>query len=109
MAGAGLTTASSLQCPHGGTVSIVSTNTQAQAGAPLVTQSDTFLVGGCPFVIGVVPSPCVKVIWIVPEMRVKIKGAAGLDASSVGLCIGASGAPQGPVVVQSTQTKVTGQ
>jgi hypothetical protein len=111
MAGPSLTAAATLQCPHGGTVVIVPASPRAMAGgAPLVSSADTFTVAGCAFTLpGPVPSPCVRVQWTMPEMQVKVGGAAGLDAGSVGLCLAATGAPQGPVVVQATQPRVQGR
>jgi hypothetical protein len=111
MPGLCLTTASVLMCPHGGTVTITSANARAKAGgAPMATAADTFVVAGCPFTLpGPTPSPCVLVQWIVPAARLKVSGPPALDASSVGLCIAATGAPQGAVVVQSTQSSVSDQ
>ena len=111
MPGLCLTTASALMCPHGGTATIVSANLRAKAGgAQIVTASDTCVIAGCPFVLpGPVPSPCVQVQWILPAMRLKAGGAQALDQGSVGLCIAATGAPQGPVVVQSTQPRAQDQ
>jgi hypothetical protein len=111
MAGAALTTASVLMCPHGGSVSIVSANTRAKAaGAPIATASDTFMIAGCSFTLpGPTPSPCMQVQWIVPAMRLKAGGAQALDAGSTGLCIAATGAPQGAVIVQNTQSQVKDQ
>lgn len=110
MAGPSLTAGSTLMCPHGGQVTIIPANPRSSAGgAPIATTADTFIIAGCAFTLpGPVPSPCVQVQWIVPELRVKAGGAQALDAASVGLCIAATGAPQGPVAVQSTQAKVTG-
>jgi hypothetical protein len=110
MAGPSLTTASTLTCPHGGQVTIVPASPRAVAGgAPLATTADTFIIAGCAFTLpGPVPSPCVQVQWIVPGLRVKAGGGRALDAGSVGLCIGATGAPQGPVIIQATQSTVTG-
>jgi len=110
MPGASLTVDARLVCPHRGTVAIVSSNTRASAGARLVTTDDAFTVGGCQFTLpGPTPSPCVSVRWIVPAGRVRVGGAPGLDTSSIGLCLSAAGAPQGRVVVSSTQPSVTGQ
>ena|SRR2546426_915411 len=111
MPGACLTMTSVLKCPHGGTVTITTANVRAKAGgAPIATAADTFIVAGCPFTLpGPTPSPCVRVQWIVPATRLNVGGPPALDASSVGLCIAASGAPQGPVVVQSTQSRVSDQ
>jgi hypothetical protein len=38
-------------------------------------------------------------------MKVKHGGAPALDAGSVGLCLAATGAPQGPVSIQPAQTQ----
>jgi len=111
MAGNTLTTLSSLQCPHGGTVSIVSSNTQVQAdGGPIATMTDTFTIAGCPFQIPAtppIPSPCMTVQWMVADTRVQINGLASLSQSSVGLCLSAAQVPQGPVVIASAQAKVS--
>jgi hypothetical protein len=109
MAGPSLTAASTLLCPHGGVVSIIPADPRATAGgAPIATIADTFIIAGCVFVLGIVPSPCVQVQWIVPGLRVKAGGGQALDAGSVGLCLAATGVPQGPVSVLATQPRVTG-
>jgi hypothetical protein len=110
MAGPSLTAASTLLCPHGGTVTIVPANARAMvAGAPLATAADQFIVAGCAFTLpGPVPSPCVQVQWIMPGTRVLAGGMPALDASSVGMCLAATGAPQGPVSVAATQPRVQG-
>lgn len=105
-----LTTASSLACPHGGTVMITAANQRAKAvGAPVATANATFTVVGCPFQLPPpTPSPCVSVQWLVTDNRVKAD-ASTLSQASVGLCLNAAQTPQGPVVIQSTQTKVSSQ
>jgi len=101
-----LTTQSQMQCPHGGTVSAVSTN-RVTAGATVLTVSDTFTIAGCPFQIpapsGTIPSPCVRVQWTVADLSVKASGAPTLSESSVGLCFSAQQVPQGTVIVVNTQ------
>ncbi|KAF0813717.1 hypothetical protein IGB42_02070 [Andreprevotia sp. IGB-42] len=108
-----LTTASSLQCPHGGTVSIVSANVKTKAGAALALATDTFTIAGCPFQIpvgtGTVPSPCVSVRWVVTNMRTKVDGTPTLSKTSSGVCLAATQAPQGPVSIVQTQPKASGQ
>jgi hypothetical protein len=110
--GALLTTASSLQCPHGGTVSIVSTNMRVQAGAALALSTDTFTVAACPFQIpvgaGTVPHPCVRVQWTKLNVKTVVDGTPTLADDSVGLCLAADQAPQGPVSVVQTQTRAVG-
>jgi hypothetical protein len=110
MAGPSLTAGSTLMCPHGGQVTIIPANTRSIAGGTsIATTADIFIIAGCAFTLpGPVPSPCVQIQWIMPGLRVKAGGAQALDAGSVGLCIGATGAPQGPVSIQSTQANVTG-
>ena len=76
-----------LLCPHGGPVTIVPANVRAMAGgAPIATAADTFIVAGCLFTLpGPMPSPCVRVQWIVPGLRVKVGGQA-LDAGERRRC-----------------------
>jgi len=111
MAGNSLTINSTLQCPHGGTVQIITTNTTTKADNGFVaTPSDTFIISGCPFQIPAVvpiPSPCLTVQWLVPDTRVKVNGNPTLSQSSVGLCLSAAQLPQGPVTVANTQQKMS--
>ena len=98
-----------MMCPHGGTVQAVTTNTRTQVGGAFaVLQSDTFLVAGCAFNIAGVPSPCLTVEWIVPATQSQVEGAFTLTEASVGLCLGPTSAPQGPVIIASTQPQVEG-
>lgn len=107
MAGKALTVSSTLQCPHGGQVMISSGNAGIEAaGASLATASDQFTISGCPFQLpGPTPSPCVSVMWTLPDTRVRVNRAPTLSESSVGLCLSAAGAPQGTVLVVNTQQK----
>ena len=113
MAGNSLTTASTLQCPHGGQVQIVSSNTKVSADqSPMATAADTFIVSGCPFQLPTVPpipSPCMTVQWIAPDMKVTINGTPSLSQSSGGMCFSATQLPQGPPSAVSTQAKVQSQ
>ena len=63
-------------CPHGGQVSIVSSNTRVVAGGtPIATLADQFLIAGCAFTIPPgKPQPCVRVQWMTPATRVLING-----------------------------------
>jgi hypothetical protein len=97
-------------CSHGGTVQIVSSNTQAMAGGvPAALATDLFIIAGCPFIIGIVPSPCLTVQWIVPDMRTTVNGTPTLSQSSVGLCLSPAMAPQGPVIILNAQPQVQTQ
>lgn len=104
-----LTTASSMMCPHGGTVTATASQQKAQAGAAILMQSDTCTIAGCPFMMGTVASPCVTVRWVSPATRNTLGGTPALTKDSVGLCLAATQAPQGPVQVTNTQPKASGQ
>ena len=60
-------------CPHGGQVSVVSTNSRVLAGGqPVATLNDTYLIAGCAFTVGTKPQPCVKIQWLTPATRVRV-------------------------------------
>lgn len=107
---AGLLNVSSvMMCPHGGTVQAVSSNARVKAAGDFVLrQSDTFTIAGCPFVIGTVPHPCVRVQWVQPAARSKAVSDFTLTAQSVGLCLAADQAPQGTVMITATQPRAVG-
>jgi hypothetical protein len=101
MAAPTLTTTSVLQCPHGGTVEVVSTNTRAKAGgAFMATSTDVFTITGCTGPV------CVTAQWTIPNMLVRVNGVPSLSALSLGTCFNAAGAPTGPVVVVTAEAKV---
>jgi hypothetical protein len=92
-------------CPHGGQVTTISSDTRVLAGgAPVALVTDQFMVAGCAFVVGSVPQPCVMVQWSAPTVETLINGQPAVTALSVGLCIAANGAPNGPAIVGCTQT-----
>ena len=95
-------------CPHGGQVSVNSTNTRVKADGQFVTtRGDTFLISGCSFTTPAgSPLPCVQVQWLVPATRVKVAGQFVILQSSSGLCQSAAQTPQGPPNIISTQTRV---
>ena len=104
-----LNTTSTLLCPHGGSVQIISANVQTQVGgAYAALSSDTFVIAGCPFVIGTVPSPCIQVNWVEPAARSQVGGNFTLTEESVGMCVAATGAVQGTVLVVAAQPQVSG-
>jgi hypothetical protein len=109
MPGKALTTGSTLMCPHGGTVTIVSANPRASIdGMTMVTRSDTFTIAGCAFQLpGPAPSPCLSVEWVASDTQVKIQGAETLSTGSTGLCKAGTGAPQGTVIIANTQPKLS--
>jgi hypothetical protein len=103
-----LTASSTMMCPHGGTVIAVPAQTQAVADSPILTMSATCSIAGCAFVIGVVPSPCLTVQWVEGATSVQAGGDYALNESSVGLCLAATQAPQGAVLIVATQPTVEG-
>jgi hypothetical protein len=114
MAGNTLSVTSSLQCPHGGSVQIISANVRVKVdSACAALATDQFVVSGCPFQIpigtGTKPSPCVTVKWLVTDLRVKVNSTPTLSRSSVGICQSAEQIPQGPVSIVNTQVKAQTQ
>lgn len=75
----------------------------------MATSADTFIVAGCTFQVSGVASPCLSVKWIVTDTRVKVGGTLTLSTASKGLCLNVGQAPQGPVNIVNTQTKVKSQ
>lgn len=100
-----LTTASTIQCPHGGSLTLVTTNTRVSAGARVLTVDDTHLVSGCTHQPGGTQSPCVRVTWSAGANAVSIGGSAALTRASVGSCVNAVGVSQGVAFVANTQRK----
>jgi hypothetical protein len=98
-------------CPHGGSISTVSSNAQVRvSGQPVATFNDTYLIAGCAFTVpGPKPQPCVKVQWLVPAARVRVNGQPVILQTSTGLCQSAEQIPQGPPNIVATQTRVRGQ
>ncbi len=91
-------------CPHGGEVTTISSNTQVLvSGMPVALVSDQFIVTGCVFSVGPQPQPCVTVQWMAPTVETLVNGQPAITAGSVGLCMAANGAPNGPAIVASTQ------
>jgi len=103
-----LTAASTMMCPHGGTVMAVPGQTQVIAGAPELCISDMCTIAGCAFNISGVPSPCVTVQWVQAATRVQAGGDFVLNEASVGLCLAATQAPQGMVLIAATQPAAAG-
>jgi hypothetical protein len=108
-----LTTASTVQCPHAGSVQLSTSNTVAKAdGAPLLLVTDIHTVSGCPFQVpigtGTKPQPCVTVMWQVGATQTKVNSTPVLLRTSVGLCFSAEQIPQGPPVVVNVQQKALG-
>jgi hypothetical protein len=97
-------------CPHGGSLSIISSNVRVTAGGQaLATIGDQFMIAGCAFTIPPgKPQPCLKVQWLMPAVRVTIGGQAAILQTSSGLCLTAEQIPQGPPTITVAQTRVLG-
>jgi len=103
-----LTAASTMMCPHGGTVIASPGQTQTVGDAPVLRASDTFTIAGCTFQIAGAPNPCVSVQWVQAATRVQAGGDFVLNEASVGLCLAATQAPQGTALIVATQPLVAG-
>ena len=108
MAARVLTTACTLRCPHGGTVSAGTSDPRVVAdGSSLLTGTDSFVVSQCAFTTPAGhPSPCVKVQWLPGDPRVLAGGSPVLDESSIGECLNAEGGSQGSAIIVATQSRV---
>jgi hypothetical protein len=99
----------SIQCPHGGLVNVVTTNTKVKVnGAFALLASDVSLVTGCPFTVGPKPQPCLTVEWQLPSTKFKINGQTVLLQTSIGICKSPENAPQGVALINGAQGKVSG-
>jgi hypothetical protein len=97
------------QCPHGGTVmEVPSTPRVFLSGRPVATLADQYPIVACALNVAGAPHPCVRVQWLVPALRVKANLMPVILQTSVGLCLAADQAPQGPPIVSSTQLRVIG-
>lgn len=93
-------------CAHAGQAQPTAPNQRVRVGGqPVVTQAAPYSVAACPFVAGVVPSPCVTATWVTAALRVRAGGLPVLLQDSQAIC-----APNGtPVNIVMTQVRVKGQ
>ena len=100
-----LTTASTVMCPHGGSLKLTTSNQIAIiSGAPALLLTDVHQVGGCPFLLpNGKPQPCVTARWTSGATQAKLWDIPMLLQNSVGLCFSAEQIPQGPPVVAAVQ------
>ena len=105
-----LSTSSSLICPHGGAVSIVSANNRVKVdGDFAATSTDQFTISGCTLNISGSPHPCVMVKWVEPGKQSTVLKNPTLNEASTGLCVAADQAVQGAVRIVAAQQRVTGR
>lgn len=97
-------------CPHGGQVTVITTNTRVLvSGQPVATRADNYTITGCTFTVPPAkPQPCVTVRWFVPAMCVFVNGNPAILQTSNGICQSAEQIPQGPPNVLATQVRVKG-
>ncbi len=96
-------------CPHGGTVmEVPSAPRVLLSGMPAATLADQYLIVACVFNVAGAPHPCIRVQWLAPAVRVKANLVPVILQTSVGLCLAADQAPQGPPIVSFTQPRVLG-
>jgi len=108
MPGKVLTMSSSISCPHGGVAQLVTSDTKTRAdGAFALLETDVHTVAGCPFMMGLMYSPCIRIEWSAGASKVKVSGTPVLVQSSVGKCYALQGYIQGVAMINSTQQKVT--
>jgi uncharacterized Zn-binding protein involved in type VI secretion len=98
----------SAMCPHGGQITVISSNARVLVnGMPVATLADMGTVAGCVFTVpGPKPQPCVTARWLVPATRVLINGTPALIQTSTGICQSVEQIPQGPPTITVTQTRV---
>lgn len=110
MAGNQLTVNSKIQCPHGGTVTLATSNTLVFAdGALVLLESDVHPVAGCSFTVGSKPSPCIRVKWSKGSTNVTVNDTATLVKDSKGECLNAENTIQGVALIVNTQLKTSAQ
>ena len=87
MPGFMLNAGAQVQCMHGGQAQPAATNLRVRVGGqPVVTQTSSYRVTGCPFRVGGSPSPCVTAQWVRAATRVKAGGAPVLLQDSQAVC-----------------------
>ena len=101
-------------CPHGASMTTISSNTRVMvSGQPVATFTDTSTIAGCPFQVpvgaGTKPQPCVTVQWLTAATRVLVNGQPALLQTSSGLCKSAEQIPQGPPTISVNQSRVIAQ
>ena len=94
-----------VMCAHAGQAQPTAPNPRVMvSGQPVVTQSCTYAIAGCPFNVSSVPVPCVTGQWLTAATRVMAGGMPVLLQDSQSICT-----PNGtPMTIVVTQTRVRG-
>jgi hypothetical protein len=92
-------------CMHAGQAQPVVSNPRVKVGGqPIVTQTSTYTIAGCPFVPPPGTGPCVTAQWVVAAVRVRAGGVPVLLQDSQAVCV-----PTGTGLnIVATQPRVKG-
>ena len=94
-----------LTCTHSAPIASPTTNTRVLvSGRPVLTVADIVTVGGCPFMVGTKPQPCVLVKTF-PSAKVLVNGQPAVILTPTTLCQSAEQIPQGPPNSSAIQTR----
>ena len=108
MPGQILTTSSTIQCPHQGVATLLTSNATTSAGSMMLLESDIHIVAGCTFLAGTPGySPCITIEWSAGADAVSVNGTSVLVTTSIGTCKSGEGAPQGVALIGKTQAKAS--
>ena len=103
-----LTTSSIIMCPHGGQAILLTPNARVSTNASFwLLETDVHNIVGCPFSIGGIYSPCVRIEWFGGSTRTNVNGTPVLKRESIGTCYNASNVPQGTAIIVNSQVKAT--
>jgi hypothetical protein len=94
-----------VMCMHAGQAQPTAPNPRMMvSGQPIVTQPAPYVVAGCPFILALVPSPCITAQWVTAASRVMAGGLPVLLQDSQAICV-----PNGtPLNIIVTQVRVKG-
>jgi uncharacterized Zn-binding protein involved in type VI secretion len=94
-----------VMCTHSGQAQATVSSQRVKAGGqPIVTQSSTYSISGCPFNVSGSPVPCVTGQWITAATRVMSDNVPVLLQDSQSVCT-----PNGtPMTIVVTQMRVKG-
>ncbi|MHA2426057.1 MAG: hypothetical protein ACXAEF_14800, partial [Candidatus Thorarchaeota archaeon] len=99
-----LTVNSTIQCPHGGSAILTSSNTKVTTENGLwLIETDIHTIVGCPFYRGDTYSPCIRIEWSNGSLVTDILGTPVLKSDSIGLCYNSQNAVQGQALIVNTQ------
>lgn len=103
-----LTTTATVSCSHAARVTHLPSQSRVLVvGAPVIVQTDTASIIGCPFTIPTSkPSPCLTARWTTASARVFAGGTPVLTQASTGLGLSPEQAPQGPLMASVVQPRV---